>query len=69
MISLILLVQYLVEALNEPRVQPEEDNPESNATGRAKCGQSGEGNPDRGLLRTAPAARWAVRPDGEPLPR
>jgi hypothetical protein len=40
MISLILLVQYLVEALNEPRVQPEEDNPESNATGRAKCGQS-----------------------------
>jgi hypothetical protein len=51
MISLILLVQYLVEALNEPRVQPEEDNPESNATGRAKCGQSGEGNPDRHLPR------------------
>ena len=53
MISIILLVRHLAQAHNEHQAQPEEDKPESNATCKANCGESGEGDPDRQLLRTA----------------
>ena len=39
--------RQLAQAHNEHQVQPEEDKPESNATCKAKCGESGKGDPDR----------------------
>lgn len=43
MIWMTLLLLHTVQAFNQPRVQPEEDEPESNATCKPKCGESGEG--------------------------
>ena len=54
MISMILLVMHAVQALNESRVPPEDDQPESmRPASRGLKKVQGEGERDRELLRTA----------------